>query len=101
MSNYEDLTSKSIKQLSEWLDTHGKHDGSPWMNWFNKKYCSKCESIKIKKENSKAVLGFELMFVDEATCSYCEVYKKCKYFQGKDKTPTNVDIIETWLKETI
>lgn len=99
MTRYEQLTSLPIEQLAQWIDTHGQFDGSPWITWFDENYCSKCESIKIKKENSKAILGFELMFADETTCSYCELYKKCKYFQDKDETPTNVDIIQMWLEE--
>ena len=101
MTNHENLLNKSTRELAEWLDSNGQFDGSPWMKWFDKNFCSKCERIKIKKENSKSVLGFELMFSDETTCSYCEVYKKCKYFQDKNETPTNVDIIEMWLKENI
>ena len=101
MTNHENLLHKTTREFAEWLDTNGQFDGSPWITWFDESYCSKCESIKIKKENSKAVLGFELMFADETTCSYCELYKKCKYFQDKDETPTNVDIIEMWLKENI
>ena len=98
-TRYNQFRSMSLEELAEWLDNHGQHDGSPWMIWFDKNYCSKCESIKIKKENSKSVLGFELMFSDETTCSYCEVYKKCKYFQDKDETPNNADIIKMWLEE--
>lgn len=99
MTRYEQLTSLTIEQLAQWIDKHGQFDGSPWMSWFDENYCSKCESIKIKKENSKAILGFELMFADETTCSYCELYKKCRYFQDKEETPTNVDIIQMWLEE--
>ena len=100
-TRYNQFRSMSLEELAEWLDNHGQHDGSPWMIWFDKNYCSKCESIKIKKENSKSVLGFELMFSDETTCSYCEVYKKCKYFQDKDETPNNADIIKMWLEEQV
>jgi hypothetical protein len=101
MTYYDQISSKSLEDLAKWLDVNGQFDGSPWMKWFDKTYCSRCESIHIKKEDSKAILGFELMFVDETTCSYCEVNKKCKYFPELPKTPTNVDIIEMWLKETI
>lgn len=101
MTNHENLLNKTTRELAKWLDANGQFDGSPWMKWFDKNFCSKCESVKIKKENSKVVLGFDLLFVNETTCSYCELYKKCKYFQDRDETPTNVDIIEMWLKENI
>lgn len=98
-TRYNQFKSMSLEELAKWLDNHGQHDGSPWMSWFDENYCSKCESIKIKKENSKSVLGFELTFCDETACSYCELYKKCKYFQDKDETPNNADIIKMWLEE--
>lgn len=101
MTNHENLLNKSTRELAEWLDSNGQFDGSPWMKWFDKNFCSKCESVKIKKENSKAILGFELLFVGETTCSYCELYKKCKYFPDRCETPINIDIIEMWLKENI
>ena len=99
MTNYKKLISKSPRALAEWLDKSGQFDGSPWMKWFDKNYCSKCDSIKINRADSKDILGFELMFKSDTTCSYCEFYKKCKYFPDKEEIPSNVDIIEMWLKE--
>lgn len=77
-------------ELAEWLDTYGAFDGSPWMEWFDEKYCKKCESEKI----------FIPYLNKESECSYCEVYHKCRFFpELKDDAPNNLDIIRFWLDE--
>ena len=101
MTHYNELTSMSIEGLARWIETNGKFDDSPWMNRFNKNYCSKCESVTITKAESKEKLGFELMFSEDTTCSYCEVYKKCRFFPNLNETPSCVEIIEMWLKENV
>lgn len=101
MTNYENFILMSIEQLAQWINTNGQFDGSPWMKWFDENYCSKCESVTIKKADAKDVLGFELMFCNETTCSYCEVHKKCKFFPEFNEAPNLVEIIEMWLKEKI
>ena len=32
-------------------------------------------------------------------CSYCEVYKECRFFKGKN--PSTLEIIEMWLNEEV
>lgn len=100
MNNYELLTSKDIKQFAQWLDANVQHDDSPWMTWFDKKYCSKCEPEIVKREDSMSKLGFELLFVNQTECSYCEVYNECRFFPNKEN-PSTQEIIEMWLKENI
>ena len=99
MNNYTNLTSMSLEDLARWINKNGLFDGSPWMKWFDKNYCGKCESVKIKHEDAPKILGFELMFGLETECSYCELHKKCKFFPDMEETPDNTDIIEMWLKE--
>lgn len=98
MTRYEQLTSLTIEQLAQWIGTRGQFDDSPWMGWFDKNYCSKCESIYITKDDSKEKLGFELLYNINTTCAYCEINKECRFFPGREQ-PTLVEIIEMWLKE--
>ena len=42
MTNIEKLRAMSLDEFSLWLDENGLFDNSPWMNWFDKKYCEKC-----------------------------------------------------------
>ena len=100
-TNYEQFSLMSVHQLAKWLDENGKFDNSPWCTWFNNTYCSKCDVVKISKEESKEKLGFELFdFIDSTECTYCELTKECRFFPGRE-TPCNKDIIEMWLKERI
>ena len=100
MTRYEQLTSLPIEQLAQWIDSHGQFDGSPWMDWFDKNYCSKCESIYVTKADSKEKLGFELLYNINTTCAYCEVNKECRFFPRREQ-PSLVEIIEMWLKEPV
>ena len=97
MNNYEDLTSKSIKQLSEWLNTNMPVDDSPWLSWFDNKYCRGCEPIQVPKEETLDKLGFQLTYGSFTTCAYCEIHKHCKYFSELPEVPDNLKIIELWL----
>lgn len=101
MTRYDKFISASLEALATWIDEHGQFNGSPWMEWFNRNYCSNCEPIHIKKEDSKDVLGFDLMFVNETTCSYCEVHHKCRYFPEYNDVISNCDIIKLWLQQEI
>ena len=100
MTNYEWLTTLSIEQLAQWLAANGQYNDSPWMTWFDNKYCSKCESEIVKREDCMSKLGFEPLFSSETECSYCEVYNECRFFPNK-KNPDILEIIEMWLKEVI
>ena len=101
MTIYEQFTAMSVEELSRWLDKHGQFDGSPWMLWFEKNYCKKCESIKCSYITAKEKLGIEPFYERSVECTYCELEKKCKFFPDIDDVPDNRDIIEMWLKESI
>ena len=88
MNKYEQLISSSLEGFADWLDINGQFDGSPWMTWFNNKYCENCEPIKGRYPDSTY----------EFNCSYCESKNKCRYFPDMEETPSNRDIIEMWLR---
>ena len=90
MNNFEQLKSCSLEGLADWLDINGNFEGSPWMTWFNNKYCENCESIMCHYPDSE----------HEFPCSWCELNNnKCKYFPELEEAPDNRDIIEMWLRE--
>lgn len=97
-TNYSRITSMSIEALAEWINAFGYHDNSPWIKWFDQKYCSKCESEIIKKEECNSKLGFEPWYNSEVECSYCEVHDECRFFPGKEN-PSITEIVKMWLKE--
>jgi hypothetical protein len=91
MTVFESIKSKNIDEIVDWLDEYGDFDGSPWMKYFNENYCGKCETIMCHYENSDK----------EFPCSWCELFKKCKFFRQMDDIPDNKDIIKMWLESSI
>ena len=91
MTVFQSIKSKNIDEIVDWLDEYGDFDGSPWMKYFNENYCGKCETIMCHYENSDK--GF--------SCSWCEIFKKCKFFRQMDDVPDNNDIIRMWLENSI
>lgn len=101
MNFYKQLTSMPLEELAKWIDEHGQFDDSPWMKWFDQRYCSICPAVEIKREDSLHTLGFEPFYGSTSMCAYCEVHKKCKYFPDMAAVSSNTDIIEMWLKEEV
>lgn len=89
------LASDKLEEFVTWLDEYGAFDGSPWMEWFNKEYCKKCESIGC---TYNAYWGLEKPDeVRKVECSYCELEGKCRFFPNYETTIDNKDIIKLWL----
>lgn len=88
MTIFDDMRSKSIDEFTEWLDNYGQFDNSPWMKWFDEKFCSNCKPIMCHCEGSEV----------EFPCSWCELNDKCKFFLDMDHSPDNKDIIKMWLE---
>lgn len=87
MTIFNEIQSKNIEEFAEWLDKYGAFDGSPWIKWFDKKYCSKCDSIVCHYEESKR----------EFLCSWCELHDGCQFFPKMIEAPDNKQIIKMWL----
>ena len=105
MTNMEKLRTMSLEDLAEWLDKNGMFDTSPWSEWFNQKYCDKCESVKCKYEDTEKTLGFTPyrfgLYSGDVECAYCELENKCRFFSELDNIPDNREIVKMWLQEVI
>ena len=101
MTRFEEFKNMDIEALVEWIYEHGEFDGSPWCEWFDENYCSKCESVICKTEEVLDKLGFEPFYEKDVECAYCEIYKKCKYFLDWDEQPDSKDIVRLWLESDI
>lgn len=105
MTNLEMFKAMSIEELAKWLDEYGHFDDSPWSNWFNENYCSKCEPIKCKYKDAEKTLGFcPYLFGSysgDLDCAYCELEHKCKFFPDLEDTPSNLETIKMWLSEEV
>lgn len=70
------------------IDLHN-YDFGPWTEWFDKKYCSKCEMIKSRVKE----LGDR-----EHDVAFCELNGKCKFFEELGRLLEEKDVIEMWLE---
>ncbi len=91
MNNFEKLKSMSVEELAKWLDKHGQFDNSPWITWFDQKYCKNCEDIMCKYEDGER----------EFPCAYCEIHDTCKFFPNFNYVPGNEDVVKMWLESNV
>jgi len=105
MTNLEKIKNMDLDQLAEWLDKHGMFDHSPWNDWWDKNYCSKCEPIECHYADAKEKLGIEPYFHDDTVeCAYCELadesgITRCRFFPDMNDVPNNVEVIKMWLEK--
>lgn len=97
MTQFDKLKLMNTDEFAEWLDENGMFDGSPWMNWFDKNYCQKCESIKCKYTDAVEKLDIFPFNDNSIECAYCELEHKCKYFPDMEEVPDMKYIIKLWL----
>lgn len=88
MTNFDNIHNMSKDELAHWIDDYGQFDSSPWMSWFNQKYCDNCKAIMCHYEGNE----------HEFPCSWCELESKCKFFPDLNETPDNKMIIKMWLE---
>lgn len=81
MKVFDDIKSKNIDELAEWLDKYGAFDNSPWIKWFDENYCSRCEP--------------------ESEYGWCELNGKCKFFEDMDDIPCCEQMVKLWLESEI
>lgn len=100
MTKFESIKSKNIDELAEWLDEYETFDNSPWMKWWNENYCQKCESVTIARNEYASIVGWNNHpnYCGNIECGWCEINRKCKYFQDLDYIPDNEEIIKMWLE---
>lgn len=100
MTIYDKFTTSTKESLAKWIADFGNHDDAPWMKWFDRTYCQKCESEIVTRDESESKLGFQLLFVTKTECSYCEVYKECRFFPNRP-APEIEEIIRMWLEQEV
>lgn len=88
MTVFENIKSKNIDELVEWLDKYCNFESAPYMDWWDKNYCSKCEPEVVEDPD----VGGEICDM------YCELHDKCKYFEDMDDIPSVKECIKMWLE---
>lgn len=101
MTRFEQFKNMDIEALAEWICENGQFDGSPWMTWWDEKYCQKCEPVMCHYTEAKEKLGFEPFYEKDVECAYCELEGKCRYFLDWEERPDIKDIVKMWLEGEI
>lgn len=86
-------------EFAEWLNEHVIE--GPWMDWWDEQYCNKCEPVECSYVDCEKQLGITPIHKRTIQCAWCELEHKCKYFPDKEDVPSNIDIINMWLKSKI
>ena len=98
VTNYDFIKKMSIFELAKFLDCYGRFEDSPWMKWFDEKYCENCESVKCKYEGDMWNADHEF------EAAYCELadesgIKRCRFFPDMNDVPDSKQTCLMWLKE--
>lgn len=102
MTKFEEINFKDIDGFSEWLDKYEAYDNSPWMEWWDKNYCQKCEAITMPCDEYARIDGWSYSYYyGDIESAYCEIHKKCRYFEDMNEVPSNKEIIKMWLESEI
>jgi hypothetical protein len=94
MTVFENIHSKNIDELVDWLDKNGAYDYTPWERWFDKNYCRKCKAVVTKSVTDQ----YGDYWSGEHEFTWCELYGNCRYFQDMKKVPNRKQTIKLWLE---
>jgi hypothetical protein len=97
MTVFENIHSKDINELVEWLDKNGAYDGNPWLKWFDNQYCRKCKAVTSESVTDK----YGDYWSGKHEFLWCELYKNCRYFQNMKEAPDRKQTIRLWLESEI
>lgn len=90
MTRHEEIINKNIDEFADWLNSLAIWSNeSPWEQWFEANYCSKCAVVICKDPDTGR----------DIRCSWCELHDQCKYFPTLDTIPDNKYIIKQWLRQ--
>lgn len=91
MTVFENIKSKNIDELAEWLDSHFHNVYTPWEEWWDENYCSKCPPVKAHCVDCNKELDF----------GWCELNDGCKFCPDLNDVPDNKQVIKLWLESEV
>lgn len=92
MNKYEKFKTLDIDTLAKWLDANMIFDTAPHNLWFDKKFCSNCESVKFRYSDGESTSR-------DIECTYCEINGHCRFFPELETTPDSLFILKMWLEQ--
>jgi hypothetical protein len=99
MNNFENLKSLSLEGLANWLYMNCQFEDSPWANWFDDTYCSRCEPVTASAEEAESKLDIKPWYNEDIECAPCELTHKCERFYDMEEIPDELEIIKLWLRQ--
>lgn len=87
MKVIDQMKCMSVDEFIDWLDKYIAFDSAPWMYWYDKNYCQKCEPV-IKYDDSGGSMEY----------AWCEMHGKCKFFEHMSEVPSTKETIKMWLE---
>lgn len=97
MTVFENIHSKNIDELVEWLDKNGAYDDPPWLKWYDRNYCRKCEPVVCSYVND----CYGNYYSNEHEFAWCELRGNCRYFIDMKRVPDRKQTIKLWLESEI
>lgn len=97
MTVFENISSKNIDELVEWLCENGAYGNTPWDNWYDKNYCRNCGSVTTNSVTD----SYGDYWEGNHEFSWCELYGNCRYFQNLNRTPNRKQTIRLWLESEV
>lgn len=88
MNVIEKIKAMTTEELAEYLIAYRDAADEPAMVWWDRQYCSNCESIEKYSEHLNITFD----------CCWCELNGKCKYFTELEDMPASADIVKMWLE---
>lgn len=84
MTIFDNLKTKTIDEVAEWLGEYFVFDNAPYLCWWDNNYCKEC-----------------MMETKETETVWCETNKNCKFFKDQKEIPPMKEIIKMWLKSEV
>lgn len=81
MTVFDNLKTKTIDEIAEWLDEYIAFDDTPWLHWWDDNYCKEC-----------------MTEIEEPETVWCESNGNCKFFKEEKEIPSSKEIIKMWLE---
>ena len=97
MTVFEEIHSKDIDGLVEWLDKNGANSESPWERWYEKNFCRVCGSVTTDSVTD----SYGDYWEGSHEFSWCELYGNCRYFSNMKRVPNRKQIIRMWLESEV
>ncbi len=91
MNRFEKLKAMNKEETIIFLSELANFPETIWNEWFDEKYCKKCEAIECELEG----------YHRPVRAAFCELNDYCKFFPNIPGTLSDNEVIELWMNEEV